>query len=238
MNSTKKSEKTQLDLFRLHSKNDGIMGWIWVRIRTGFLRKKLNNHITKVSWNIFCKNTSRELDCGFSTIGKYIIRIKYSQNETKIPLCFLEQLSKQLHIEKARIFEEILNFELNSDNTNTRVNVVNYITPSLCTLAGAFAADGYLQKEKKGGTYRLKIVEGEATCVRMIAKIVEQSFGIKPKVYYDKNQNCWYCWFNSKIIARYFIHFFKFKSGKKSTSVCIPSLIKSDQELRSRSADI
>jgi hypothetical protein len=147
------------------------------------------------------------------------------------PICVMHALCVLLHQEVRSIIRGVRTLHLNSDTTRTRINAITTVTPELSMLLGAFAADGYLQKEKNG-SYRLKICDGERESVQKAAEWVQSVFGAKPILRYDINDHTWTCWFNSKIIARCLEAYFEFRPGIKSRTTRIPTIIRHQEHLR------
>ena len=64
------------DLFKLHSEKDSPRGWIWVYFDCSLLKKHYLRLLKYKSQNIIAREISRILNCGFSTVGKHLIKLK------------------------------------------------------------------------------------------------------------------------------------------------------------------
>ena len=97
-------------------------------------------------------------------------------------------------------------FICKSSTTKQKTKAVKRLDIILSKLIGAHMADGHLQKE--GSTYKIKISDGRKDLIYLCAKWINDIFGIVSSIIFYKNDNTWNCYFNNKIIGRYFENIF------------------------------
>lgn len=221
-----------LDLFKLHSKKDKPHGWIWVGLDANLLRNKYLKLIKNKSRDDIARRISKKLNSGFSTIYKHLTRLKRSKNNIQLPLPVVIELINLINPNlKNKIINSIILFLCKTDYQRNRINAVKRLDVLLAKIIGAHIADGYLQKVGLG--YSIKISDGREDTIKICAKWIEDKFNLKPRIRFDKRDNTWTCWFNNKIIGRYFENIFDMKPGKKSHIAKEPILIKrSTYEIR------
>ncbi|MDD9953942.1 MAG: hypothetical protein OXR66_06415 [Candidatus Woesearchaeota archaeon] len=214
------------DLLGLHSETDSPKGWIWARLQAHVLQRKYFEFLRKRTQDSIASSISKRLNCGFSTVQKHLIRLKKSEEVVDLPLPLLLELTNIFRI-KRFTFEYLYT---KSDTTRKKVNPITQLSPTLAKIVGGFAADGYMQYNN--GSYRLKIVDGDETSIRRFAEWIHDIFGIQSNYYYYKEDHAWLCWFNNKVVARYFEKFFSIRPGKKSHIAHKPRIIQGKENER------
>lgn len=213
------------DLFKLHSEKDSPKGWVWVYFDCSLLKKHYLRLLKYKPQNIIAREISRILNCGFSTVGKHLIKLKYSNKKILFPLPVVIELVKITNIKlKGRIINNFEYFICKTNNTKQTAKAVKVVNKELAKIIGAHMADGYLQKDKNN--YRIKICDGREDLIKICADWINKTFSVSPIVRFEERDNTWICWFNNKIIGRYFENIFEIKAGKKFDIAKEPEIIK------------
>mgnify|MGYP001559969326 FL=1 len=214
------------DLFKLHSDKDTPNGWIWTEFNSDRLKDEYFKLLKRDGQDKIALIISKNLKCGFSTIEKHLIRLKYSEKESSLPLPFIIELLKIINKNnlKEHIIKNMHFFISKNSVTKQKTRAVKYLNINLTKIIGAHISDGYLQKVDNG--YRIKICDGRPEIIKKYGKLIEETFSIKPIIRFYEIDNAWVCWFNNKIIGRYIENIFEIPSGKKSYIVREPRIIK------------
>ncbi len=220
------------DLFKLHSKEDTPMGWIWVNFNPSSLKKEYIKILRNKSQNNIGKIISKKLNAGLSTTVKHLIKLKKAKENIWFPLPIIKELIKIINPKlKKRINNSIEFLMCKHDIYQNKVKTVKGLNINLVKFIGAHIADGYLQKN--GSSYKIKISEGKEDSIKKLEEWIKTTFQIKPKFKFIKKQNCWLCQIRNKVIGRYLEKFFKIKPGKKFDIAKEPEIIKnSSKEIR------
>jgi len=214
----------RFDLFKLHSKKDRPNGWIWVQFDPKILKDNYLKLLKRERQSDIAKKINRNLKCGLSTIQKHLIKLKNSEKLTELPLPIIIETVKIIDIGlKNKILTSFRYFKCKNYNAQ-KTAIVKNINSKLSKILGAHMADGYLGKEND--TYRIKVCDGKEDNIEKFSEWIEKTFHIKTKKEYSKKDNMWICWFNNKIIGRYFEKIFDIKPGKKSDIAKEPEIIK------------
>lgn len=214
------------DLFKLHSKEDTPHSLIWIKFNSSLLKNKYLNLLKTNSQKEIAKKISKKLNTGLITIEKHLIKLKNSNKKVLLPLSLIIELIKLIDIRlKNVIIKSIESLSSRNNNFNKNVKAVKYLNLDLAKLIGAHIADGYLKRE--GNTYRIRVSDERKDAIEKCSIWVNNIFNINPIVKYNKGDNVWECWFNNKIIGRYFERIFDIKHGKKAYIVKEPKIIKS-----------
>jgi predicted transcriptional regulator len=210
------------DLFKLHSEKDRPSGWIWVYFDCNLLKKHYKLLLKKNNQNQIAKIISQKLNCGFSTIGKHLIKIKYGKNKIYFPLPVIIEL---VILVEANIKEEIIklfqNFRIYTDTTSKITNPVRNISNLLAKVIGSHLADGSLSNN-----YHLVLCDNRKELVKAYKSWINDLFNVEGKVRFDKKQNMYTYSLGNKIIGRYFEKIFDIKVGRKFDVACEPKIIK------------
>ncbi|HLD15186.1 MAG TPA: LAGLIDADG family homing endonuclease [Candidatus Nanoarchaeia archaeon] len=215
----------RLDLLKLHSKKDSPKGWIWVRFDSKLLKRHYLRLLRNKSLKEITLELCKKLNAGFSTISKHLIRLKHAEKGFEFPLPLLIVLIDYIHPKmKAKVANSFEEFISKTSYTKQRTKAVFVLTEDLAELIGAHMADGHMRMESN--SYKINVCDGRRELVESCAKLVENIFGIKSIIRFSSRDNTWSCWFNNKIIGRYFENIFKIKPGKKFDIAKEPELIK------------
>lgn len=222
------------DLFELHSERDSPKGWIWVYFDCALLRKHYLKLLKSNPQNIIAKEISKALDCGFSTVGKHLIKLKNPCEKTWLPLPVIIELVKLID---TRLKYEIINrfecFICKSNKGKQTTKAIKEINEDLSKIIGAHMADGCLQRNKRGNNYQIKISDGRKDLIVRCAEWINKTFSVNPIPIFNKKDNTWNCYFSHKVIARYFENIFMINAGKKFDIAKEPEIIKnSDFKIR------
>tara|TARA_Y100000034_G_scaffold134670_1_gene203795 strand:- start:1029 stop:2141 length:1113 start_codon:yes stop_codon:yes gene_type:complete len=180
--------------------------------------------IKNKSQNNIARKISKNLNCGFSTIGKHLIKLKYSKEITDLPLPVIIELVKIINIKlKNRITKTFKEFICKANNTKVRTNALKELDETLANLIGAHLADGHLSKGNN-----IIISDGKKDLIVECANWVKKTFYVKTSIRYAIRftNKYWICQFGSKPIGRYFENIFNVKSGKKFDIAKEPKIIK------------
>ncbi|MAG47258.1 hypothetical protein CL617_01515 [archaeon] len=217
----------KFDLFKLNSKEDKPKGWIWVKFNSELLRKEYKKLLKKRQQNLIGKEISNNLNAGFSTVVKHLIKLKNSRHNLILPLPIIIEMIKLTNPNlKNKIIKNFKLFISKFDRSNQGITAVKKLDEKLASIIGAHMADGYLQKNNN--EYRLKICDGREDIIRRYSEHIKYIFSKKAIVGYQVrfNNKYWICWFNSKIIGRYFEKIFDIPTGKKFDIAKEPELVK------------
>lgn len=216
----------QLDLFKLHSNKDTPKGWIWVNLESNLLKRGYRNLLKQKSQHKISFEISKNLNAGFSTVEKHLIRLKKSKDKIELPLPLVIELTNLINKSnlKVKIINDMKYFICKSSTTKQEVKSVKNINKTFAKLIGAHIADGHSKPE--GQSYRLRISDGRKDLVEICAGWIKEIFEINPIIRFNKEDNSYNCWFNNKIIARYLKNIFEIPSGKKAYIIKEPNLIK------------
>lgn len=183
--------------------------------------------MNKKSQNKIAIGINRNLNFGLSTTVKHLIRLKYSKQKLELPLSIVIELIKTTNSGfKNKIINNFKYFICKAETTNQKIKAVKEINETFAKLIGAFIADGHSKPE--GHSYRLKISDGKIDLIKLCSRWIKEVFGFNAIIRFNKKDNTYNCWFNNKIIARYFKNIFKIPSGKKAYIVKEPNLIKNN----------
>ncbi|MBI5061255.1 MAG: hypothetical protein HZB67_02995 [Candidatus Aenigmarchaeota archaeon] len=105
------------------------------------------------------------------------------------------------------------------------VNAITTLSNELCKILGALCADGHISTKSKP-EYLIQIVDADFEALNAFDKWIEKVFGISYKIKKEYSTNSWRIDINNKVIARYFVHIFKFPTGRKSHFIQMPEEIK------------
>jgi len=194
-------------------------------MRSGYLNSALLRHLPDNAQKQLSMEISSSLRCGSSTVEKHLIRLKNAHSHITLPLIIVDRLCTLLKISRKRAINEMSTLYCNADRTRKQVRALKRCTIEFSKIVGAFMADGYMQRT--GNSYKIKITDGEKTSIYAFAGWIGKAFDIQCRVYYEKSHNMWYCWFNNKIIGRYFEHILGISPGHKTFIACRPRNISS-----------
>ena len=222
----------KFDLFKLHSKEDAPKGWIWVYFNPSLLKDSYHKLLKNESQKNISTKIKNNLNCGLSTIQKHLIKLECSKHKIWLPLPLVKELLDMSNgIIKDNIISGFEFFICKNRTAKQATKAVKFMNVNLAKIIGAHIADGYLQKEGSG--YKIKISDGRKDLVEKCAEWIKEVFFIKSRIRFDKIDNTWNCWFNNKVVGRYFENLLEIKSGKKFDVACEPILIKnSDFRIR------
>lgn len=232
------SNKTGFDLFQLHQKEDKYRSMSYIIVKG----KKLGEIVINLLWNIIKKQglnkkillrrISNKIGLSYFTLERQVVKLK--NYEYWVSLAFLIELIKEYNLcfsnksvkdIKALLINSFEKIKI-SNGKSLELNCVKRLSPELCTLAGAHAADGCLYKKKIRPYYHyhVLIVDRDYKTIEWYQNCLYNVFGLKTKIY--KLKGCWIIHISNKIIFRYLNLFFGFPIGKKSSIVNEPKIIK------------
>jgi len=98
-------------------------------------------------------------------------------------------------------------------------NAITVLTPELCKIAGAHAADGTIHK------HYFSLSEGYLSNMNALKIWINNTFGMTAQIKTVSPRE-WKITFSSKVFTRYFTKLLDFPDGYKTGTVCIPKRIK------------
>ncbi len=221
--------KQKLDLFRLHSEDDGPNGWIWAELDSDLLRSEYLKLLGDKSQKQIGREIKSKLKCGESTVTKHLIKLKKSRKRTELPLCIICELTRIIGLDSSLINEQINYLLCKTDTTGKRVKAVKNLNTTLCKILGAHIADGYMTKE-----YRIKLSDGRIDNIEVFTQWLRDTFGINTIIRKEED-NTINCFYNNKVIGRYFEKIFSISTGNKTYIAREPEMIK-NSSIRLREA--
>jgi len=210
----------KFDLFKLHSGEDGSNGWIWTEIDSNLLRNEYLRLLKYKSQNQIGREIKTKLNCGESTVIKHLIKLKKSRKRIELPLCIISELTRITGIDPSLINERINYLSCKTDTTGKRIKAIKNLNTSLCKILGSHIADGYMSKE-----YRIKLSDGRIDNIEVFTQWIKDVFGVNTIIKKEED-NTINCFYNSKVIGRYFEKMFGIPSGNKAHIAEEPELIK------------
>jgi|TARA_B100001964_G_C14245348_1_gene607136 intein/homing endonuclease len=217
-------EEGRFNLFDLISIENSPNSWLWCSSNSQILKESYLKALEKESQEKISLKLSKELNCGKSTIGKHLIRLKNSTKESSLPLILIEKICNHLEPKIKNKINKSINILYFTNNLSKPVKAVHFLTEELSEIIGAFVADGYFHKYDHD--YYIKITEGNEDSLILLSNKFKRIFGFTPRFTFFKEDNAWTIWIKNKVICRYFENIFSFKPGKKAANVKMPQIIK------------
>lgn len=183
------------------------------------LKERINASIKGLNRRGFFKNFCEKTKTNYSTLWKYLKKTNY------IPLYILKELEELSNVK----FQQYVKYlEYGAGATKRKTKAVQSLSEEFAAIIGAFIADGHLKEratlwnDREVKHYELVFREEYKSHMLALAKWFNKVFeiGIKPK----KEKNHYSIYISNKIIFRYFINIFGFKSGRKTETVEIPNI--------------
>jgi|GEM_PF-1611271 len=222
----------EFDLLKLHVHDkDRDPCRSWIRTHGTHLQKIISSLIGEIQSKkdlpkrALAKELSNKIGCSESSCIKYLYGKKW------VPLIFIDALLQTYREGLAAPAPEIedkkkamqSSFEwLKVGARNSRlIKAVKFLTPELCKIAGAYAADGTVSKD-----YIIELSDKDRRAVDAFAAWLENTFKVQVRVKFSDKNNSWKIVFCNKVIARYLNVFFGFPYGEKTGIVEEPESIK------------
>jgi len=223
---------SEFDLFKLHVHDkDRDPCRSWIRTHGAHLQKIISSLIGEIQSKkdlpkrALAKELSNKIGCSQSSCIKYLYGKKW------VPLIFIDALLQTYREGLAAPAPEIedkkkamqSSFEwLKVGVRNSRpIKAVKFLTPELCKIAGAYAADGTVSKD-----YIIELSDKDRRAVDAFAAWLENTFKVQVRVKFSDKNNSWKIVFCNKVIARYLNVFFGFPYGEKTGIVEEPESVK------------
>jgi len=231
--SDNKNNNLNLDLFRLHIPKEDIKPISWVCFKGKYLHKiffkmfiEVQNSL-KISRRKLISIIANSINCGKTCVSDRVYNVKDC-----FPIIMIERmlllwknhLNENNEQFKRKKLEIIKNTEfLKQNHPKAReILAVKKISPLLCKLAGAHAADGTLLKYYSSAI--LKLAQKDERYALLYSRWIKSVFNFEPCINIEKK--CYSVRVYNKMISRYFYIFLDFPYGVKSKNVIIPKIIK------------
>jgi len=168
------------------------------------------------------KELQKRYNCEISTIQKFV----YSKDYFPVYLVknLILDLPKDMHEYYFKEFNRCSS-QIKFGTSKSWITFPKKLSAKLSWLCGAIAADGWISSDKDYKE-RLGIVDQNERTVLRAKKFFQETFDFSPKVFKDKNKDCFLLIVDSKTISKFFTIFMGCSYGFKAYTVSEPAIIR------------